>query len=198
MFRLLTKLTLPYLALGCLAYGQIPYLDTEVQVHGLPSLVARTHDPSDALLTSLDTVFHDREVCCGKDSALEDSALAADPKSLKEIASKIEGRHLLGDGRPIMVTTEFLAPDQVNSGHLITMISNQHAALMIWNSHLYVVHGLVYFWTGDSDSSPYTEIHKLLLLDARYSDSRREVVFTRGVDDADKVQGLLFLQFKPQ
>ena len=198
MFRLLTKLGVLYLAFGCFAYCQIPYLDTEVHVHGLPSLMARTHDPSDVLLTSLDTVFHDREVCCGKDSALEDSALVADPKSLKEIASKLEGRHLLSDGRPIMVTTEFLAPDQVNAGHLITMISNQHAALMIWNSHLYVVHGLVYFWSGDTDSGPYTEIDKLLLQDTRYSDSRREVVFTRGVDDTDKVQGFLFLQFKPQ
>jgi len=43
-----------------------------------------------------------------------------------------------------------------------------------------------------------TVIRKFLLLDTRYSDSRREVVFTRGVDDAGKVQGLLFLQSKPQ
>lgn len=197
-FQMLTKLTVCCLAVGCFAYAQIPYLDQEVQVHGLPSLMARTHDPADVLLTSLDTVIHDREVCCGKDSALEDSALAADPKSLKEIASRLEGRHLLSDGRPIVVTTEFLAPDQVNSGHLITMILNQHAPLMKWNSHIYVVHGVVYIWTADQRGSMLTEIYKLLLLDTRYSDSRREVVFTRGVDDADKIQGMLFLRFKPQ
>jgi hypothetical protein len=186
------------LALCCFACGQILYLDQEVRVPGLPSLMARTHDPSDILLTSLDTILHDRDICCGKDSALVDSAEAADPNSLKDIAGKLGGRHLLGDGRPIMVTAEFLAPDAVSAAHLIQMLTDKHAALMEWNSHLYVVQGLVYFWTGDSESGPHTVIRKFLLLDTRYTDWRREVVFTRGVDDTDKVQGLLFLQVKPQ
>jgi hypothetical protein len=186
------------LALCCFASGQILYLDQEVRVPRLPSLMARTHDPSDILLTSLDTILHDRDICCGKDSALVDSGEAADPNSLKDIAGKLGGRHLLGDGRPIMVTAEFLAPDAVSAAHLIQMLTDKHAALMEWNSHLYVVQGLVYFWTGDSESGPYTVIRKFLLLDTRYTDWRREVVFTRGVDDTDKVQGLLFLQVKPQ
>ena len=155
----------------------------------------------DVLLTSLDTVFHDREVCCGKDSALEDSAQAADPNSLKDVASKLQGRHLLSDGRPIMVTAEYLAPEAINSGHLITMIKNQRAALMEWNFHLYVVHGVVYIWIwagGDEGGRPLTEIHKFLLWDTRYSDGRRNVVFDRTIDDPKNVQGLLFLEAKPQ
>jgi len=39
-----------------------------------PSLRARSHDQTDVLLTSLDTVIHDREICRAKDSVLEDSA----------------------------------------------------------------------------------------------------------------------------
>ena len=34
--------------------------------------------------------------------------MAADPSSLKEIASKVEGKQLLSDGRPIMITADFL------------------------------------------------------------------------------------------
>jgi hypothetical protein len=166
--------------------------------------MARSHDPSDVLLTSLDTVFHDRDVCCGKDSALEDSVLAADPKSLKDVANRLEGRHLLSDGRPITVIAEYQTPDQVNSGRLIRVILHQHAPLMMWNSNLYVVHGVVYLWTasgGDPTSSgmiTMTVIHKFLLWDTRYSDSRREVVFDRDTDDPKNVQGLLFLEAKPQ
>jgi len=197
------RLVLPYLALSCFAHGQILHQDQEIQVHNLPSLMARSHDPSDVLLTSLDTVFHDRGICCGKDSALEDSASAADPGSLKDVASKLNGRHLLGDGRPIKVTAEYVPTDAMNAGSLISAILNQHAALLEWNSHLYVVYGLVYFWSeygggGDQGYTPVTVIHKLLLWDTRYSDSRREVVFNRDTDDMSKIQGLLFLQAELQ
>jgi hypothetical protein len=198
---MLSKLGASCLVFCCFAYGQVLNQDEEIHVHNLPALMARTHDPSDVLLTSLDTVIHDREVCCGKDSALEDSALAADPKSLKDVASKLEGRHLLSDGRPIKMTAEYLAPDQVNSGRLIRMILDQHALLMQWNSHVYVVHGIVYLWTASGDSGDtvaMTVIHKFLLWDTRYADSRREVVFNRETDDPNQVQGLLFLEAKPQ
>jgi hypothetical protein len=184
------------------AYAQDLSQDQELEVHHLPSLMARSQDPPDVLLTSLDTIIHDRAVCCGKNSALEDSALAADPKSLKDVASKLEGRHLLSDGRPIMVTTEYLPAEQASSGHLITMILNQHAALMEWNSRLYVVHGVVYVWEGysipDGGGGSMAVMRRLLLSDTRFSDSRREVVFNLYTDDVSKVQGFLFVEAKLQ
>jgi hypothetical protein len=174
--------------------------DQVIQVHNLPSLVARTPHSSDVLMTSLDTIFHDRDVCCGKDSALEDSVQAADPKSLKDVASKIQGRHLLSDGRPIMVNTTYLTPDQVSAAALITMMSKDRAAVMEWNSHIYVLYGMVFLWTesygAEGGNVPLTEIHKLLLWDTRYSDSRREVVFNRETDDPKTIQGLLFAETK--
>lgn len=199
---ILAKLVVSLFTVCAFAQGQLLYQDQEIRVHDLPSLMARSHSPSNVLLTSLDTVFHDRDICCGKDSALEDSAQAADPKSLKDVASKLDGRHLLSDGRPIKVTTEYLPPDQVSAGHLIAMMTNQRAPLLLWNSHLYVVHGLVYVWTSsynpDTGGSLVTVIHKFLLWDTRYSDSRREVIFNRDSDDPNSVQGLLFVEAKLQ
>lgn len=181
-------------AAGTAARGQVLNQDQEMQVHDLPSLMARSHDPSDVLLTSLDTVIHDREVCCGKDSALEDSAQAADPKSLKDIAAKLDGRHLLSDGRPIHVTAQFVAPDSVGAGQVVSMIVNQHAPLIVWNSNLYVAYGVVFVWNTDQSGQTSMYLHKLLLWDTRFSDSRRTVVYDRTTDDPAKVQGLLFLQ----
>ncbi len=189
----LRKLILPCLAFSSLSYGQVLYQDQEIQVHNLPSLKARSHDPSDVLLTSLDTILHNRDVCCGKDSALENSLAKADPKSLKDVAAKLQGQHRFSDGRAITLSTEYLTSDGVSAGHLVEMILNQHAALMEWNSHVYVVRGLVFFWTGDA-TNPYMVIRSFLLWDTRYTDSRREVLFARGVDDADKVEGLLFVE----
>lgn len=199
----LTELLVFCMAACGLAEGQLLYQDQEIQIHDLPSLTARSPHSADVLLTSLDTIFHDHEICCGKDSALEDSVGAADPKSLKDVASKLQGRQHLGDGRPIMVNATYLTPDAVNSGLLVGWFLNQHAALMRWNSHVYVVHGIVYMWTasssgGESGVSELTAIHKFLLWDTRYSDSRREVVFNRDTDDLSKVEGFLFVDVKPQ
>ena len=190
----LYRATLFFLLACSATYAQIPYQDQELQVHNLPSLTAKSHDPTDVLLSSLDTILRDPELCCGKDSALVDAASAADARSLKLVAGKLQGRHLLSDGRPIAVTAEYLAPDQVNAGHLIRMILDGHAPLMQWNSHLYVVHGIVFIWSRDEQGGLYAVIRKFLLWDTRYSDSRRDVTFNREIEDASKVQGLMFVQ----
>ena len=190
------------LALGGLASGQILNQDNEIQVHDLPSLMARTSHASDVLLTSLDTIFHDHDICCGRDSALVDSAEAADPHFLKDVASKLDGRHLLGDGRPIKVKARYVDIDAMNSGEIVATIANQNAPLMEWDSHIYVVRGVVFFWAayggGEQGYTPVTVIRKFLLLDTRYSDSRRDVVLDRETADLKKVQGMLFVQWSSE
>jgi hypothetical protein len=112
-----------------------------------------------------------------------------------DIATKLQGRHLLSDGRAIMVTAEYLTPDQVNAGHLITIIRNQHAALMMWNSRVYVLYGVTYVGTVDySTNQTAYAIHKFLLQDVRFSDSRRAATFDRLTEDPSKVQGVLFVE----
>lgn len=195
---LVSSAVLTCVALCSVAYGQY-YPDQRLELHDLPSLTSRTHDPTDVLLTSLDTIMRDRDLCCGKDSALVDSAQAADPKSLKDIAGKLDGRHLLGDGRPIQIETEFLTPDQVGAGHLIAEVVRNRAPPMMWNSHLYVVHGVVFARSVDYSTgiSAYV-IQKFLLWDVRYSDTRREAVFDREKEDPDRVQGILFVSLARQ
>ncbi|HUA16766.1 MAG TPA: hypothetical protein VMG31_15840 [Verrucomicrobiae bacterium] len=182
------------LLLSSLAYGQDYYSMQEVRVSGLPSLMAKTKDPADVLLTSLDTVVHDREICCGRDSALEDSARRADPTSLKDVASKLQGRHLLNDGRPIQVVADYTEAPAINSGGLIAAIRGQHALLFDWNTHLYVLYGVTYLQTVDNTDGTITySIQNLLLIDPRYSGPKREVVFHRETDDWGQVRGMLQL-----
>lgn len=195
-------LWLSFLSVCALAHAQLLNVDQQIEVNDLPSIVSPSPHSSDVIVTSLTTILHDPGVCCGRDSALEDSLQKADPKSLQDVAAKLNGRHLLQDGRPIVVNAEFFSPDKMNAGYLVTTMTAQRAGLMQWNSHIYVVRGLIYMWmaniTSDGGGGPYTVVHKFLLWDTRYSDSRREVVFNRDTDDLSKVQGFLFLQVKPQ
>lgn len=193
----LLSTVLAYFATSTFAYSQTYYQDHEVQVPNLPSVVSRSHDPSDVLLASLEIVVNDQKICCGRDSALEDSAQAADTRSLKDIAAKLDGRHLMGDGRPIHVEAEFVTPDIVTASRVVRTITDQHPFLMQWNSHLYVVYGVDYIRTEDlSAGVTAMVIRKFLLWDTRYSDERRNVVFDRETEDPTKVQGLLFLQWR--
>lgn len=75
------------------------------------------------------------------------------------------------------------------------MIRNQRPALMIWNSLVYVLYGVTYVGTVDysSNETAYA-VHKFLLQDVRFSDSRRAATFDRLTEDASKVQGLLFVE----
>ncbi|HTS38160.1 MAG TPA: hypothetical protein VMH04_20970 [Candidatus Solibacter sp.] len=187
------------LAVSRCAAGQNLYVDQEARVNDLPSLQSRTHDPADVLRTALDMMVHDHEVCCGRDSALEDSLERADPSSLKDVAEKLQGHHLLSDGRPIQVTAEFLPTDSVGAFNLVNPFNNKHAVLMMWNSHIYVLRGVIYRWVDNSPDGPsYTVIRKMQMIDPRYADARREVEFNRETDDPAKVQGFLFLTFAPQ
>ena len=186
------------LALGPCAYGQQSYINLEVHISGLPTLQASSKEPSAVLLASLATILQDPEVSCGKDSALDESVQRADPASLPDIAAKLQGRHLLCDGRPIMVTTKYIAPDRLNSYLLLQTLQQKHALLMQWRSHLYVCYGVTYRKDYDVNGAVTYTILRFGLIDTRYSDARREVVFNRETDDWTKVQGFVWIESVPQ
>jgi hypothetical protein len=180
---------------ACSSLAQYSYPEQEVRVRDLPSLTSRSAHAHDVLAASAEIVLNDKDICCGKDSALEDSIQASDPKSLKDIANKLQGRHLLSDGLPVVINAEYLTSESASAGHLITMISDQHAALMEWDGHLYILEGITYVESIDRNTNAFSyAIHKILLEDVRYSDSRRAVTFDRLTDDVNKVHGLLFLR----
>jgi hypothetical protein len=186
------------LAFSSLAFAQVSYGDREVRVQNLAPATARSEDAADVLAASLEMVFRDKEVCCGKDSALESTLQKADPQSLKDAATKLEGRHLLSDGRPIVVQTEYLTAEQVSAGHMILMLRQNRAPLMMCNSHLYVIEGMTYVESSDNQGNSTYVIHKFSMQDTRYSDTRRNLTFDRLKQDASKIQGILFVQAAPQ
>lgn len=189
--QLLIFLGIAFTSTLCLAQQQGYYPNQEVKVEGLPSVTAKSRSATDALAASLETILGDRKICCGKNSALEDSVQSADPKSLKDVATKLQGRHLLSDGRPVMVTADFTPPASVNAQQLIGALRRNRPLLMAWNSHLYVVYGVVFDQTIDQNQGLMNAIHKLLLIDPRPSVEHREVAFDRLSEDWGKVQGLL-------
>ncbi len=201
-----------YFTIRCVAFlllsswfadGQQVWMHREVRVDDLPVRLAKHEDPAGVLVASLETVFHDSTICCGRDSALGDAALSADPQDLSSISSRLGGRHLLSDGRPISVTAEYVPSDRVAPNLIIAPLTAKRAILIQWNSHLYVLYGAIYEETvgygADSGSGGREySIQKLLLIDTTYSDSRRYTTFVRQSEDWKRVQGLLTLEVSHQ
>jgi hypothetical protein len=187
------------LAVGWPAKAQVYYPNRETRISNLPKLIAPSSDASAVLRTSLEIILQDKEVCCGKNSALDDSLQSVDPDSMKDLAGKLQGRHLLSDGRPIKVTVEYVESSALNAGRLIAMLNQKHAGLVLWDSHFYVVYGATYIESMRHYEGPVAySIRTLRLLDSRFSDTRREVVFNRETDDLSKIQGILLLMAEPQ
>jgi hypothetical protein len=168
--------------------------DQEVRVANLPLLTAPSTGSSAVLATALDIVLHDRAVCCGKNSVLEEDAVPSESLSLKELSAQLQGRHLpSADGHPIVLTAEYVPQTSINAGLIVGALQDQHALLIEWKSHLYVLYGAIFGETRYSSGTRQYSIHKLLLLDPRFSDQRRETVFNRETDDWGKIQGFLRL-----
>jgi hypothetical protein len=170
----------------------------EVRVANLPSLTAPSTHRSAVLATALEIILNDKAVCCGKDSALQDAvsyATLTDPVSLKELSAKLQGKHPLNDGGAIVATSEYVPQSSISPGLIVATLRDQHALLIEWKSHLYVLYGATFDENRDLGSGERDyAIHKLLLLDPRFSDQRRETEFNRETDDLSAVQGLLTLK----
>ena len=175
-----------------------PCPDQEIRINGLPLVTAKSKAPSDVLAASLEIIFQNPKVCCSKGSALEEAVQSADPASLEDVAKKVKGQHRLNDGRPITITAEYLPASSLNPDELIRAIQEKHPLLMDWNSHLYVAHAIQFNRIVDQNAAITNAIHKIFVLDARFSGEGRSVSFDRLADDWSKVQGFLMIKAQPQ
>jgi hypothetical protein len=145
----------------------------------------------------LEIVVHDKAVCCGKDSDLADAAVYAEvsnPLSLQELSGKLQGRHLSSDGRAIVVNSEYVSESGITADFIVRTLLEQRALLFEWKGHVYVLYGSLFNEVRDYSGAREFTVVRLFLIDPRFSDERREVVFDRESDDLKKVQGILGLR----
>ena len=142
--------------------------------------------------TALETILRDRDVCCGKNSGFEDAVLSA--SSLKELSAKLEGKHVLSDGLSVMVRTQYFPQNPASARLMIKALMDQQPMLLEWKSRVYVLYGANFdeIRQYNPDDWLFT-IRKLLLLDVRFSDQRREIELNSQTDDWKAIQGFMTL-----
>jgi len=163
----------------------------EVRVASLPSTVADSTSDFAVLTASVAIAVMAPDVCCGRNSALEDQMVSG--LSLRELGERLRGKHYLNSGSPILVADQYWSGASVNAEKIVGTLMAHHPLLMDWDGHLYVLYGAVFDEYKYSSGANVHVIHKLLLVDTRFSDSRRHIFFDRQTDDWGKVAGLLSL-----
>jgi hypothetical protein len=173
--------------------GYIFHPNQEVRVSSMPSTVAASANEWDVLVASVATAVMEKDVCCGRNSALGDRIPAANKVSLKELGEKLRGKHYLDSGLPIVVADQYWPGASASAEDIIGTLMAQHPLVMDWNGHLYVLYGAVFDEYVAYNAPNMHVIHTLLLVDTRFSDRRRYVSFDRQKDDWGNVSGLLAL-----
>jgi hypothetical protein len=112
---------------------------------------------------------------------------------LASVAPVLQGKHVLSDGLSVVVHAEYVSKGAVNPGLIVSTLLEQRPMLLEWKSRIYVLYGAIYDETSFESGDRLYEIHKLLLLDLRFADRRRNVEFDKATDDWESVQGLLTL-----
>jgi hypothetical protein len=174
------------------AYGYVFHPNQEVRVESLPSIVAASKNESDVMAASIATAVMEQDVCCGRNSALEDQ-VPSSVKSLKELGEKLRGKRYLNSGETISVADQYWSGTSVNPQSIVGSLIAQRPLLMDWDGHLYVVYGAVFDEYKYDNGNIEWVIKKLSLVDTRFSDHRRYIIFDRQTDDWGKVTGLLAL-----
>jgi hypothetical protein len=155
---------------------------------------AASEDRNAAVAAALATVIKDAGVCCGENSVLGTTPVTGSSISLREIANKVGGRHVLSDGQTVTITGEYISAATLSSDRIIVPLMKQQPMLMMWKSHIYVLYGAVYDDTVYTDGHHDYVIHKLLLLDPSAAGPDRQATFDRQKDDWSQVEGLLLLK----
>ena len=173
----------------------------EMQVSNMHFVSAGFSHPIAELSAALETMLANPDICCGKKSSLVDVVAACESCSLRELGTKLAGRHVLPDGRPFLVSADYepkstTGPADPVVPKILLSIHAQHPLLLRLDSHLYVIYGVTYTEAvpADNQGAGLDTIEKLQLFEPA---TGKSMVFDRTKDDWSKVEGVLTLTTEP-
>jgi hypothetical protein len=161
----------------------------EIRLSDMPSLTAASEDPSAVLATALKTIVQCKNLCCPKDSAIEDVVLTG-PRTLKDLSTALQGGNFWSD-HPQAIHTQYAAQGAVDPGFILTALLDHNPTVIEWKSNFYIVYGAIFDETLHYSGRREYAVHRFLLLDPRFSGDQRQVEFNRDTDDWKTVQGLM-------
>ncbi len=166
----------------------------EVTVKNLHLKLARWPGETAALAGALETILDFPQLCCGRNSSIPALPASARSNSLQEIAAKLNGKHVLSDGRPVFVAAHYFSASAITSHQIVAFLMENQALLVQWDSHFFVLSGAVFDDKVYSDGNRDIILRKLRLFDPDATAAAHEITFDREKDQWSEVQGFLLIK----
>ncbi len=170
--------------------GEVVHPNLRITVPNLPALTAVDQSGTAVAKAGLDIIFSAAKLKCEGSFHLESVMDGYAGPRLRTLTRQIASAPCTVDGRAARVTAWFVPNGEIQADSLIVPLAEGYPLLLRWKDVLYVLYGVVYDEHLRYNGSRDNVIRELLLIDPRYSDERRLVVFRRDKDDFTQVEGI--------
>jgi hypothetical protein len=164
-----------------------------VRIHHVELRSASNTGPGGSLSALLQAIFHDPEVCCDKDSALQHDVELLASNSLQAVNDKLKGRHVMRDGRWVTIDTQYAGEASIVSAALISNVLQGQLVLLEWDSHVYLLKSVTFDETRYTDGTSDYVIRGMMVLDPQSKTKNMEVNYNRQKDDWGNIKSLLIV-----
>lgn len=163
----------------------------------IPNLEAITLRDSNSATAAVAILLSSSNVKCDSGSEVEGALSGNAEGSLSMLARKIDGTSCGVNGNTLRISASFTPIGEIRANDIVSSIMQKKPLLIRWKEVVYVAYGVVYdqhlFNSGRQDNV----IREFLLIDPRFSDSRRLVTFRRQKDDFGQIEGIMSTSLRP-
>jgi hypothetical protein len=145
---------------------------------------------------ALGIVLSSSNLKCEAGSQLQSIIESYAQSALEALSKKISGTTCLKNGAVEHLETAFMPNGAIRPEQIISPLIEGDPLLLKWKGTFFVLYGVVYDEHVHRSGGRNNVIRELLLIDPRYQDNRRFVVFDREKNNFGEVEGMVKLTLK--
>lgn len=169
---------------------EVVHPNLRVAVSNMPSVKVFDQSATAVAKAAVATVLGAVEINCDSGSQLNTVLEANAGAPLQTLAAKLSGASCMTNGNIVHLSASFTPNGSIQADGIIAPIVHGKPLLIRWNDALYVLYGVIYDEHLHNSGKRENVIRQLLLIDPRYTDQRRFVIFDREKNDFAQVEGI--------
>ena len=168
--------------------AEVVHPNQRVEVSNLAPL--STPEGTSTAQVGMQIVLAAQNVHCDKRSEAEAAAQTVTNNSLKDLVRRVSGANCVTERGPLKLAATFVPNSAIQGDDLIAALMHHKPQLIQYRGAVMVLYGVIFDEHLRSDGSRTNIVRTFLMLDPRYQDARRWVVFVRDKDAFSQVDGV--------